>query len=146
MGQGYERCSAARRSATFPLEARERDDDGRRSWKGRIVDELTHDQGHLREAGGVSRRAVGRWGALALGGGALAATGSACSDSAPADPRQGSGSTAQAAVGFALAHEQFGTSELVQLAAAAESAGFSHAWASDHLQPWQDNQGHAMSP
>jgi F420-dependent hydroxymycolic acid dehydrogenase len=49
-------------------------------------------------------------------------------------------------VGFVLAHEQFRTDQLVDQAVAAEQAGFSHVWASDHLQPWQDNQGHAMFP
>jgi TAT-translocated FGD2 family F420-dependent dehydrogenase len=45
-------------------------------------------------------------------------------------------------IGFMLAHEQFSPGELVELAVAAEEAGFEGVWASDHFHPWQDNQGH----
>lgn len=46
-------------------------------------------------------------------------------------------------VGFMLAHEQFPVTELVQLGVAAEQAGFDLLATSDHLQPWQANEGHA---
>src|SRR5271156_5316517 len=46
-------------------------------------------------------------------------------------------------VGFMLAHEQFPVPELVQLGVAAEQAGFDLLATSDHLQPWQANEGHA---
>ncbi|KLO32215.1 F420-dependent hydroxymycolic acid dehydrogenase [Mycobacterium haemophilum] len=49
-------------------------------------------------------------------------------------------------VGFVLSHEQFRTDQLVAQAQAAEKAGFQYVWASDHLQPWQDNEGHSMFP
>jgi TAT-translocated FGD2 family F420-dependent dehydrogenase len=49
-------------------------------------------------------------------------------------------------VGFVLSHEQFRTPKLVEIAAAAERAGFTYAWMSDHAQPWQANQGHSMFP
>lgn len=49
-------------------------------------------------------------------------------------------------VGYVLSHEQFTTAELLDQAQAAEQAGFQYLWASDHLQPWQDNQGHSMFP
>jgi len=49
-------------------------------------------------------------------------------------------------IGFVLAHEQFPAATLVDNAEHAERAGFSHVWASDHAQPWQDNQGHSMFP
>jgi TAT-translocated FGD2 family F420-dependent dehydrogenase len=49
-------------------------------------------------------------------------------------------------VGFVLSHEQFATRELVEFASAAEQAGFGYLWASDHLQPWQDNEGHSDFP
>lgn len=42
-----------------------------------------------------------------------------------------------------LAHEQFPVPELVELAVAAEQAGFDVLATSDHLQPWQANEGHA---
>ncbi len=49
-------------------------------------------------------------------------------------------------VGVILSHEQFRTDQLVAQAQAAEKAGFQYVWASDHLQPWQDNEGHSMFP
>jgi TAT-translocated FGD2 family F420-dependent dehydrogenase len=45
-----------------------------------------------------------------------------------------------------LSHEQFTTAQLVDQAHAAEQAGFRYLWASDHIQPWQDNEGHSMFP
>ncbi len=49
-------------------------------------------------------------------------------------------------VGVVLSHEQFRTDQLVAQAQAAERAGFQYVWASDHIQPWQDNEGHSMFP
>lgn len=49
----------------------------------------------------------------------------------------------QRSIGYVLSHEQFPPGELVELATAAEAAGFDGVWASDHFHPWQDNQGHA---
>jgi F420-dependent hydroxymycolic acid dehydrogenase len=49
-------------------------------------------------------------------------------------------------VGVTLSHEQFRTDQLVAQAQAAERAGFQYVWASDHIQPWQDNEGHSMFP
>jgi F420-dependent hydroxymycolic acid dehydrogenase len=91
----------------------------------------------------LSRRRFGAWGALTLGGAAAGLTG-ACSWPAPS-PLAGTPG-AKAKVGFVLSHEQFLTSALVDFAAAAEQAGFGYLWASDHLQPWQDDEGHAAFP
>ncbi|MHB8575049.1 MAG: TIGR03557 family F420-dependent LLM class oxidoreductase [Dehalococcoidia bacterium] len=46
-------------------------------------------------------------------------------------------------LGYCGSHEQWPAPRLVELAAAAERAGFDAAWVSDHFHPWQDNQGHA---
>jgi len=46
-------------------------------------------------------------------------------------------------IGFMLAHEQFPVPKLIELAIAAEDAGFDLLATSDHLQPWQSNEGHA---
>ncbi len=46
-------------------------------------------------------------------------------------------------VGFMLAHEQFPATQLVELGIAAEEAGFDLLATSDHLQPWQANEGHS---
>jgi F420-dependent hydroxymycolic acid dehydrogenase len=46
-------------------------------------------------------------------------------------------------VGFMLAHEQFPVPELVELGTDASQAGFGALATSDHLQPWQSNEGHA---
>ncbi|HLI79665.1 MAG TPA: TIGR03557 family F420-dependent LLM class oxidoreductase [Candidatus Binataceae bacterium] len=49
----------------------------------------------------------------------------------------------QPMIGFMLAHEQFPVPELVNLGVMAEQAGFDLLANSDHLQPWQANEGHA---
>lgn len=46
-------------------------------------------------------------------------------------------------VGYMLAHEQFPVTQLVELGIAAEQAGFDLLATSDHLQPWQVNEGHS---
>jgi len=46
-------------------------------------------------------------------------------------------------IGYHGGHEQFTPGELVDLAVAAERAGFQGLSLSDHLHPWQENQGHA---
>ncbi|MEX0786231.1 MAG: LLM class flavin-dependent oxidoreductase, partial [Dehalococcoidia bacterium] len=40
-------------------------------------------------------------------------------------------------IGFFLSHEQLAPGALVELAVAAEQAGFDSVWTSDHFQPWQ---------
>ncbi len=45
-------------------------------------------------------------------------------------------------VGYMLAHEQFTVPELVNLGGWAKHAGFDLLATSDHLQPWQANEGH----
>jgi G6PDH family F420-dependent oxidoreductase len=46
-------------------------------------------------------------------------------------------------LGYWLSSEEHGPAELVELAVAAESAGFELAVASDHFHPWVPAQGHA---
>ena len=46
-------------------------------------------------------------------------------------------------VGFMLAHEEFPVAQLIELGIAAEQAGFDLLATSDHLQPWQANEGHS---
>jgi hypothetical protein len=45
-------------------------------------------------------------------------------------------------VGYMLGHEQFTVPELVNIGNWAKHAGFDLLATSDHLQPWQANQGH----
>jgi len=95
----------------------------------------------------MSRRAFSRLTAglaMVSASGVVAACGKPASapSSVPASPPPPSGP----GVGFVLSHEQFRTSELLDQAQAAEQAGFRYLWASDHLQPWQDNEGHSMFP
>lgn len=81
-------------------------------------------------------------GAGVLGAAGLAAAcGQRGADHAPASP-----APAGKGVGVVLSHEQFRTDQLLAQAGAAERAGFAYAWASDHIQPWQDNEGHSMFP
>lgn len=106
----------------------------------------------MSEMSSVSRRSFGQ---LAAGLGVATATGAvtglaaACgshpagSPSSPAAPAPAPG---RPAVGFVLCHEQFTTTQLVDQAHAAEQAGFCCLWASDHIQPWQDNEGRSMFP
>jgi probable non-F420 flavinoid oxidoreductase len=46
-------------------------------------------------------------------------------------------------VGFHCSHEQHPPSNLLQLAVAAQRAGFTHAMCSDHFHPWGEAQGHS---
>jgi len=46
-------------------------------------------------------------------------------------------------MGLMLPHEQFPVPDLVEFGVAAEQAGFDLLATSDHLQPWQTNEGHA---
>lgn len=102
--------------------------------------------GILVRVSGISRRAFGQMtaGAGMLGTAGLAAgcarRGADRTESTGAPPPAGRG------VGVVLSSEQFRTDQLVAQAEAAEQAGFQYAWASDHIQPWQDNQGHSMFP
>ncbi|MCV7123294.1 F420-dependent hydroxymycolic acid dehydrogenase [Mycobacterium lacus] len=95
----------------------------------------------------ISRRSFGRiageLSVLSVAGLAAACSSQpARSPSPPASPAPSSGTN----VGFVLSHEQFATAQLVDQAQAAEQAGFQYLWVSDHLQPWQDNEGYAMFP
>ncbi len=93
-----------------------------------------------------SRRALLKSGALAMMGGLIskgsrgqAATGQGGSHSE--SPHFAALHKGQ--IGFQLAHEQFAVPELVELGSAAEEAGFDLLANSDHLQPWQANEGHS---
>ena len=99
---------------------------------------------------GMSRRSFTR---LAAGLGALGTTGAvsglaaACSHKPASSPPAAPPPTSSGpAVGYVLSHEEFTTAQLVDQAVAAEQAGFRYLWASDHIQPWQDNEGHSMFP
>jgi F420-dependent hydroxymycolic acid dehydrogenase len=46
-------------------------------------------------------------------------------------------------IGIMLPHEQFPVPDLVRYGIAAEKAGFDLLATSDHLQPWQSNEGHS---
>jgi len=56
---------------------------------------------------------------------------------------QNTASLRQGMFGFMLGHEQFTVPQLVELGVACEDAGFDLLATSDHLQPWQANEGHA---
>jgi coenzyme F420-dependent glucose-6-phosphate dehydrogenase len=46
-------------------------------------------------------------------------------------------------VGYKASAEQFSPQRLLDLAVAAERAGFGSVWTSDHFQPWRHTDGHA---
>ena len=56
---------------------------------------------------------------------------------------QSSGGIGKGRIGYMLAHEQFPVHELVELGNQAASGGFHLLATSDHLQPWQANEGHS---
>lgn len=95
------------------------------------------------EPGGVlTRRRVLGAGAASLAG--VAALGGPLAGAATAAVQPTTGE--RSPVGFVLAHEQFPGPRLVDWAPEIERNGFGYAWTSDHIQPWQDNQGHATHP
>ena len=49
----------------------------------------------------------------------------------------------RAHIGYAAMLEQFHPTEVVELSASAERAGFSGVMAADHFQPWVPQQGQA---
>lgn len=51
--------------------------------------------------------------------------------------------TGELTIGYKASAEQFGPRELVELGVAAEEAGMSSAFVSDHFQPWRHEDGHA---
>jgi hypothetical protein len=78
----------------------------------------------------------------------LSASGAAGGTSSHTDPqphgdRGGAKDLSRNLLGFMLPHEQFKVTELVELGIAAENAGFDLLATSDHLQPWQSNEGHS---
>ncbi len=46
-------------------------------------------------------------------------------------------------IGYFLSTEEYSPAELVAQAAAAEKAGFSGLWISDHFHPWNNEQGNS---
>ncbi len=88
--------------------------------------------------------------AAAIPVGAAAQT-SPSTSATPTPPAAGPGSSASGVpaewgkrmIGYTLSHEQFPVNELVDIAAAAGAAGFDFMSTSDHIQPWQSNEGHA---
>ncbi|HEX6100806.1 MAG TPA: TIGR03885 family FMN-dependent LLM class oxidoreductase [Thermoanaerobaculia bacterium] len=46
-------------------------------------------------------------------------------------------------IGYHCSHEQYAPGELLELARAAEAAGFDGAMCSDHFAPWTEAQGHS---
>ena len=57
--------------------------------------------------------------------------------------QSGSGSPKGMKIGYFLSSEEWGPTELVELAVKAKSAGFDHLWISDHYHPWGEEQGHS---
>ena len=105
----------------------------------------------MEDLSGPSRRR------LLAGAAGLAGTGIVAAGIGGAAPAQAAAPAALAAddaprsrprvrIGYVGAHEQFRTWDLVANADRAEKAGFGLVWTSDHVQPWEDVQGHAMNP
>ncbi len=95
------------------------------------------------------RRELLKWTTMLAGASGLGLTAARAQQSAGAE-RPGASASAQnpghglgkGMIGFDLAHEQFPVPQLVQLGSLASRSGFHVVGTSDHLQPWQANQGH----
>lgn len=61
---------------------------------------------------------------------------------AQSQARPATGQLQKRMIGFMLAHEQFPVPELIDIGKAAADGGFHLLATSDHLQPWQANEGH----
>jgi TAT-translocated FGD2 family F420-dependent dehydrogenase len=80
--------------------------------------------------------------------GAAGASAAGQQTAGPANPATGRteqtiGDLRRGMIGYMLAHEQFPVPEVVQIGSLASQAGFHLLATSDHLQPWQANEGHA---
>jgi len=82
-------------------------------------------------------------GASGIGAIAPAQRAAAQGSQAQTKPVQGSGVLRKGMIGFTLAHEQFTVPQLVDSGSMASRAGFHFLTTSDHLQPWQANEGHS---
>ena len=94
----------------------------------------------------VERRDLLRWSSMlagASGSGVGAAYAQGGSMPAPAVTQPRIADISKRMVGYMLAHEQFPVPDIVRIGAAASQAGFHLLATSDHLQPWQANEGHS---
>jgi F420-dependent hydroxymycolic acid dehydrogenase len=80
---------------------------------------------------------------LSASGGPSSGGTSSHADPQPHGDRGGAKDLSRNLLGFMLPHEQFKVTELIELGVAAENAGFDLLATSDHLQPWQSNEGHS---
>jgi F420-dependent hydroxymycolic acid dehydrogenase len=98
----------------------------------------------MHDGSGVPRRTVLKSAAL-LGASAISGGVPTLSfgQSGGGSSQPNTGGLRKGMMGFMLPHEQFPVQELVELGVAAENAGFDLLANSDHLQPWQTNEGHA---
>jgi TAT-translocated FGD2 family F420-dependent dehydrogenase len=99
-------------------------------------------------AGSLNRRHLLKW-TGAVTAAASVAAGPAYAEPAanPVERAEGRGQPASGGlqrgmIGFMLAHEQFPVPELRDIGTTAARAGFRLLATSDHLQPWQANEGH----
>lgn len=97
----------------------------------------------------ADRRSLLRWGgaaASAVGfgiGPAQAQTGRVTASTGALGGPAEVGGLRKGMFSYMLAHEQFPVPDLVRVGAMASRAGFEVLSTSDHLQPWQANEGHA---
>ncbi len=106
---------------------------------------------HLATASGASfadRRSLMKWATMLAGTSWVGPTAALAQPrraerAAQASSGQGAGQLRKGMIGYVLAHEQFTVPELVQFGALASRSGFELLATSDHLQPWQANQGHS---
>jgi TAT-translocated FGD2 family F420-dependent dehydrogenase len=106
-------------------------------------------QQHFRRAASrpfADRRDLLKWTAAmsgALGAGVARAQPPEPTRSSPGGAATEAGGLRKGMVAFMLGHEQFTVPQIVENGALASRAGFQVLATSDHIQPWQANEGHA---
>jgi F420-dependent hydroxymycolic acid dehydrogenase len=110
---------------------------------------MSRDRASTEDGSYPDRRQLMKWTTALAGASSLGLT-AARAQQAASPERPGAGASTQnradglgkGMIGFDLAHEQFPVPELVQLGSLASRSGFHVVGTSDHLQPWQANEGH----
>ncbi len=92
------------------------------------------------------RRNLLKWTSALAGAAGVGMAAARAQPSQPPHPSTGPrevGGLRKGMFSYMLAHEQFPAPELVRIGALASRSGFNVLSTSDHIQPWQANEGHA---
>jgi TAT-translocated FGD2 family F420-dependent dehydrogenase len=113
------------------------------SSKGREIKKMLQGLGAHEPELTLDRRTLLKSAGMVMLGSSLISGGSSRASGAGGSSETSPGSFRKGMIGFQLGYEQFPVNELVELGVAVEQAGFDVLTNSDHLQPWQVNEGHS---